>query len=371
MKYLEFYIALLFLTLSGNINAQTAWRHSTEIAQLTSDSIGQLYFKDKNGRSFLFEKQLRFKMISKIPESTYPGSDLELNKVFDYDNGLMQVESSCINILKDGESKQYCKSVDFSCLTQFNGNILLGTKGQGPWIFDGSTIRKFFIRGVYFPQDIADIQVSPGRLWILSPYGELYLFDTALQTLRKVMSGVDMFHIDPWEVIWTSEGAVLNKQTDFVNDHPPILEIISEENMILEDGRCMIEYNTAYSPDPFSLKLDYAIGAQEWKSQTGGDILRLEDLPLGSNRIKLRTHTSELYSKEQSINYAYNLAWWETYWPYIFSGLVGLIFLALLSQLLQARTRRRLQAETQVIRQELKTVQTFTRFFILTNSNQS
>ncbi|NNE26547.1 MAG: histidine kinase [Saprospiraceae bacterium] len=342
-------------TLSGNIGAQSAWTHTSDITALTSDSLGELYFQDIHGKFYKFHEQKQFIRLNKIsPELEINFNRGLLNQSYNLKDGSVVLTESCVVKDTDSDQQLFCKPFSFSCAAIFNDGLLLGTREHGLWVYDQEAIRKFYINGVYFPEDIEDIQVSKGNVWILSGGGSLYLYDMHLQTLRSIEADIDAFFIDLWNVVWTTSDAQVKKDTRFIHDAPPILHLESDYVLSLDEDHSYIYFNTYYSPNPAQVRVEYAVGVDKWKETEHNNMIILEDLAYGTLPIHLRARTPNSTSKEHKIMYSLASPWWQSYWPYLFGGVILLLGIAVLAQRMQLKTRRRLQAETKVIREELR-----------------
>ena len=358
LKHILKFISLVLLIIPINVDGQIAWRHATDLDRIVSDSLGQLYFKDADNQYYGFHDQRRFINLKTLSSEVQVKFNVgKINHEYYLNGNQVKLTESCIISGLDTELRQLCKSFVFSCAAIYKDGMLLGSEQNGLWIFDENAIRKYFINGVYFPQDIKDIQVTKGRIWILSQSGGLYLFDIYLQTLKAIDASIDVFHVDQWDVLWTGRKNNLRKDVRFINNSPPLLKLKTDNNLKLTDENVSIDYDASYSPDPSALKIEYSINNGGWATFPNDGKLHLEYLNPGSQIIKMRASNQDLHSKEQSLRYSFELSWWETYWPYIFGILLTLILLAFFSQLIQSRSRSRLIAETETIRQELKNLQ--------------
>ncbi|MBT8229303.1 MAG: histidine kinase [Bacteroidia bacterium] len=254
----------------------------------------------------------------------------------------------------------------------YNSILLISSRNEGLWAFDGKNFKKYYVPGVEFPKRVTALKDRNHQLWLLSKEKELYLFDDTNQTLQKAAGNVNDFVVDKWNTLWTISGNKLSRKVFRHENIPPELSIRKMESNYLpvplsttielsgRQNNLRVECEAFYSPDPLSLSYQMRMNDQDdWTDNGRKSVFTISDVPDGKHKLEFRAKAGDNnFSRIKSVEIVKKAPLINGLWPYIFITLAGLLLLAIILIIRNGIRSKALNAEKEKLRLKLEVLKT-------------
>lgn len=305
---------ILFLQLGLSVSsicfAQISISHTSTIADLTTDSIGNLLMVDVKGKVYDIGKY-QWNNTTARPHSKpiLPRSADELN-------------------LASLASVKLAK-----------GKLI--STDDGLWYSEGTGLKRYYSPGVSFPPRITQMGKGGAYISMLSDNEVLHVYDIDRQLLAYVDKEVRDFVFDKWNCLWYLKGnqvhtyqQLVNKELPLITDlvmqtadqqkRPPPYHLASDEQGV------QLSWTGTYAPLYNDLKYAYRTEGADWVALGKQSQLRLDFLSPGRHQIYIKAiglngadailGPIEIAIKDKGL---------DRFFPWVMAALGGLLLLAL------------------------------------------
>ena len=313
------------------------------------DSLGYLVLKDERAYHGLKGRNL-----SPKPDSFTPA----YGKVeYEIDNGRLRKN------MGDNFSFYALPFTPLAVVPQ--GDLLLCSSVEGLWTVTEGQAKKLYLPGQKFPENIVSMRSGEGMIVMLTADKNLFVYDTNRQLLQLINEKVDHFAIDKWNVLWYNQERWLRKDTSYVNNQLPTIELIrimdsygkaytSPVSLGKNHGLLIIHYKGSYPPSYDELDYSYSIDGGPWQACREG-VAFISELAGDDHEIIFRAARSEeLVSLSEPIIVEVESEDINWLWPLFFGGLILLAIAVWFSQRRMQRSLAELAGEKEKIIMELQ-----------------